>query len=279
MAKKSSETNSAASSAARDIARVAQTGKESKSGTKKRSVIFSFSSLVVVIIILGIFFVGLARATRDVSPVPRQNEDHWHAAYSVWDCVSQSFLPHFNVSLPDADSRGIHSHDDSVIHIHPHLSSASGKNAKLEVFLSGMGAEVTKEAIVMPATIPSNAFPLGYNFQSPPYRLEAGVECDGEPAIITIRRWRDINNLSRDPIIYDENFDDIRFLGTGEVFVIARAPRGFDVPTPPDQVIQNTHNVTPDLAFRPQLNEDGSIPTTTTTTAALDPPIAGGEPQ
>ncbi len=234
MAKKSS-----GASAAREAARLAAAGKKRKEGDSapvaRQRRLIGFTGIVVLIVILGVGLVVFARIGRDVSARPRQNEDHWHSAYGVWDCAGNGglgeFLPAFQSTN---DPVGIHSHQDGVIHVHPWYERASSKNAKLLHFYEAMGIEVTEEAIVL-----DNG-----------RRLEAGVECDGKPSIITVHRWRDINSLNRDSVVYEEDLGDIRFLQQGEAFVIARAPDGADVPTPPQLHIDATFGATPGLQSR-----------------------------
>lgn len=166
---------------------------------------------------------------------PRVNEDHWHAGYAVWDCATNRGFGGFYLSFSSTnDPLGIHSHGDGVIHIHPWDESASGENATMSHFFEAVGVQVTPEAIVMPSG----------------KILASGAECAGKPSIITVRRWRDINSLERDPIVYTENFGDIRFWATGEVFIIARAPVGVDL-VPPPGVLENTYNSTEGLIERP----------------------------
>ena len=238
MAKKST-----GAAAAKEAARVASEGRNSKEGRTGggRRKILSFSTLVVVILVLGTLLVVFARITRDVSAQPRQNEDHWHSAYGVWDCAANNgtgaFMPPFQSTDDDV---GIHSHQDGVIHIHPWFDSASGRSATLEHFFEAMRVSVSEEAIVLPNGT----------------RLEAGVECDGKPSVITVRRWRDLNNLNRDSVVYEEKFNNVRFINTGEAFVISRAASGSDVPTPPNAHVNSALQSTPGLQSRPPLEAE-----------------------
>lgn len=239
MAKKSSGAE-----AARDVAQVASAGKQGKKedsgNSSSRRRLFRFSTVIVVILVLGVGLVVIAKANRDFSPPPRQNTDHWHSAYAVWDCQANEELGAFEPPfLSTDDGVGIHSHQDNVIHIHPWFERSSGNDATLSHFFTAMRATVTKEAI----TIPGGG------------TLTAGVECDGEPSIITVRRWRDINNLDRDPVIYTDDFGEIQLMNTGEVFVIARAPKGADVETPPLSILQNVYDSTQNLISRAPLED------------------------
>ena len=62
--------------------------------------------------------VVFARATRDAEASPTL-QDHWHAAYGVWDCVTESFLTPFQSEF---DPEGyIHTKMDSYTFIHSPL--------------------------------------------------------------------------------------------------------------------------------------------------------------
>ena len=95
-------------------------------------------------IILGIGLVGVARANREPAEPPRIG-DHWHAAYTIYDCGVEVPLLQ---SLADPD--GIHSHQDNLIHIHPFNSSATGDDAQLGVFFDAMFVTVDQDAITTP---------------------------------------------------------------------------------------------------------------------------------
>ena len=88
-----------------------------------------------MVVVLGIGLVLVARGSRDPLASPLTS-DHWHAAYTFYDCGEE--LASF---LGTADPDGIHSHQDALIHIHPFNSSATGEDAKMSVFLDAM--EVT----------------------------------------------------------------------------------------------------------------------------------------
>lgn len=197
-------------SSAKKIARAARAG--ATTGPSERREI-GFPTLVAAIIIVGLGLVVWARTTRDVQPQPTL-QDHWHSAYGIYDCTSDSFLSPFQSQF---DPEGIHSHQDSLIHIHPFSDAVTGKKATFQIFMDAMGAEFTDDGIELPGD----------------QMLQTGVECDGEPAVIQIARWTNgiIAEGAPDEII-TENFGDIRFLANGEAFTIARAPIGADIPAP-----------------------------------------------
>lgn len=202
-----------------------------------------FPLVILTIFVLGSLLVAYAYNGRDKELRPRQLDDHWHSPYLVYDCVAaqeegnDGFLPPFTSTR---DERGVHSHSDGVIHIHPFVSTTAGRNANFNAFFSEMGlggieAGISEDAIV-----------LGDGT-----RLEAGVDCGGEPAIIQIARWRRLTQLDRDPVIYTDNLGEVRFLADGEAFTMARAPEGAELPPPPQERIDMGRQLSPQSPIDP----------------------------
>ncbi|MEC7923735.1 MAG: hypothetical protein VX725_01495 [Actinomycetota bacterium] len=196
-------------SSAKKIARAERAG-ATTGPSERRSI--GFPTAVGLVIVLGLGLVIFARATRDAEVTPTL-QDHWHAAYGIWDCVSDSFLPVFQ---SEYDPEGIHSHQDGLIHIHPFTASVTGKQAQLSVFLYAMGAEISEEALILPGD------------QS----LKAGVDCGGEEAVIQVVRWANAFEGGDPAEVATENLGKVRFLDDLEAFTIARAPLGADIPMP-----------------------------------------------
>ena len=171
-----------------------------------------YPAAVALVIVLGLALVVFARATRDAEASPTL-QDHWHAAYGVYDCVTDSFLTPFQSEF---DPEGIHSHQDGLIHIHPFTSSVTGKEAKLGVFLNAMGASLSKDGLELPG---------GANFDS-------GAQCDGEQAVMQVVRWEDAFVGGAPTNIFLEDLEDVRVLNDREAYTIARAPIGYEIPLP-----------------------------------------------
>ena len=123
-------------SSQKKIARAARAG--AATGPSERREI-GFPALVGIIIVLGLGLVVWARTTRDAQPEPTL-QDHWHSAYGIYDCASDSFLAQFQSEF---DPEGIHSHQDGLIHIHPFSDGVTGKKAVMGVFLDAMGASLS----------------------------------------------------------------------------------------------------------------------------------------
>ena len=184
-----------------------------------------------------------ARGSRDPLTSPT-TADHWHAAYTVYNCGAE--MPPF---LSQVDPDGIHSHGDSLIHIHPYNSSATGADARLGVFFDTMMASVNVEGI------------FADNGEFPPILAQAG--CDGGPGVISAARWQ--LSLNADPElieVYEDGFDDIRLLADGEGFSFALVAVGDDPPPPSQAAIAALVGVGAEIQWQ------GPDPLTTTT---LDP--------
>ncbi|MCH7788877.1 MAG: hypothetical protein IH940_05490 [Acidobacteria bacterium] len=197
-------------SSSKKVARAARAGSTASSSERRD---FGFPLAVFVIILLGLSLVVYSRISREATSAPRVDpQDHWHSAFGVYDCSTDSFL-----SDPQSqdDPDGIHSHQDGLMHIHPFNSSASGKNAQLHVFLEAMGMDIDEEAITLETG----------------ESLEAGTDCDGEEAIIQVVRW-DADNLELKPDVFTEDLGDVRFRKNREAFVVALAPPGAEIEFP-----------------------------------------------
>lgn len=274
--------------ASRAVRRAARTAQQSGAAKRFRRPRLGFPSIIAIIIVLGVALVAFAANNRESAARPRQNEDHWHSPYAVWDCVNGGtaddpiFEPPFRSSR---DEEGIHSHQDGVIHIHPFFDRTAGRNAQVKAFMREMGAEISEDAIVMP-----DDRELGIeeertivDEEGNPVLDEDGneqteivpVECDGEPVIIQVARWHRSSQLERDPVIYTEDLDDVRFFADQEAFVFARAPEGADIPPPPDDRVELGRGLSPQSPIDPDAPNSPdattppiAVPTTTADTEA-----------
>ena len=199
-------------SSAKKVARAARAGSTGRT-TDRRAI--GFPAAVIIVIVLGVGLVAFARSTRDAVAAPTLS-DHWHSAYGIYDCATQSYLPPVNDVGPDA--LGIHTHGDGLMHIHPFSANATGKGATLEVFLDQVQIDISADRIRLATG----------------EELEAGVDCDGEPAVIQVLRWSDaLAADTTDPEVITEDMEAARFLKNIEAFTFARAPLGADIPPPP----------------------------------------------
>ena len=238
-------------SSSKKVARAASTG---GGRTARGSKPLGWYAAIALVVILGVAGIVLSRAEyrqelaagADGSP-PVANRDHWHAAYGIYAC--DTFLP---ALTDERDPKGIHTHADGIIHIHPFVRSAAGRNATLEVFADAAGLELSDDRIEVPG---------GETY-------EAGDDtCDGKDAIVQVK----VNDK-----VVTENVAKIK-LNDGDGITIAFAPKGAELPDPPSL---------DDLSrLNPATEEIEPLPTETTTAPAPEgdastttaPPEGGGE--
>ncbi len=184
---------------------------------------------MAVVIVLGLLLVTYARSTRDASADAPTLQDHWHTAYAVWDCQTESFLPPF---ASDFDPRGIHSHADGLIHIHPFSSAVTGDGATLEVFFDAMLVDLDDDDTKMS--------------REGDFEFTNGTDCGGEEAVLQVARF-DANNLEAGPSeIVSANIGDFIFEANREAYTVAFAPIGADIPPPPADRLAALDTASPD---------------------------------
>ena len=163
---------------------------------------------------------GAAQRSNLLSPdVPVMNRDHWHAPYAFYDCRSGSYLTE---SVSTLDPLGIHSHQDGVIHIHPFFDASAGKNATFGIFLDSIEATLD-----------------GSGLSSLEGSLPAAATCDGEEAVLHLRKWQfDFIIDSAEPEIVVDGIDSVRFENDREVYLLALAPIDGDLPPFPAERLE-----------------------------------------
>jgi len=193
-------------SSSKKVQRAARAAASSRGASEKREL--GFPLTVAAVVVLGIALVLIARQNREI--VVPTTADHWHSAYTVYDCGTS--VADFTAT---ADPDGIHSHQDGLIHIHPFNSSATGDDAQMAVFFEAMGATVDTDAIT------------GNEFAD----IVADDGCDDEAAVIKIGRF-EVDPEVRLVAVYDKDFEDVQFLADREAFTIAKVPVGENPPPP-----------------------------------------------
>jgi hypothetical protein len=120
------------------------------------------------------------------------------------------------------DELGIHSHGDGLIHIHPFVTSAAGRNATLGVFLDQVGISMKDNELVLPD---GSTFTEGKNL------------CEGgKQGTVQVAKWNkatDAANGAKPDQIFTSGFDKIR-LGANQAYMIAFMPDGSTFKDKPD---------------------------------------------
>lgn len=204
------------------VARAASTGggrTAARAGTKP----WLWYAVMGVVVLLGLGGIYVSREQRRdelasgaaLTP-PVANRDHWHAAYAVVLCGQ--------IASPISDERdpkGIHSHGDGLIHIHPFFRSASGDNATLGVFADAVRMTLNDEEVKLPG---------GKSHR------EGRTKCGDKPGIVQVKVG--------DKVV-TENVRDIK-MSDRDLITIAFAPEGEQLPAPPSaSELANPKDVAP----------------------------------
>jgi hypothetical protein len=136
-------------SSAKKASRIAK----SSGGRKVRSqqgLVFPVALVVVLTLGLALLIYGRATSHQDLgAPALNTNTqpgDHWHTAYGIYIC--DQYLPNMSVGVTP-DPGGIHTHQDGVIHIHPFLSRAAGKNATVGLYFKLGGWKASQDSFTV----------------------------------------------------------------------------------------------------------------------------------
>jgi hypothetical protein len=218
-------------SSAKKVARLAQKGKGRKVRFQGGTL---FPALVVGVSLIGLALIVYSRASipdRNVAPTV---EDHWHASYGFYIC--DEWLPDLQGNKEELDRSGflandefrrtgIHSHDDGVMHWHPYTSAATGRNARLGVFLNVYGVKLTDTKLTMPADQGGGVYEEGVTKCID----KDGNEVDGQLVVYAYEAY----NTPNDFATYITNFDGIRLKQDAMAFTVVFAPAGEQPGLPP----------------------------------------------
>jgi len=249
-------------SSAKKVARLAQKGKGRKVRFQGGTL---FPALIVGIAVVGAALIVYSRASIPNQNIPPTVEDHWHASYGFYAC--DEWLPDLQGNKEEQDSAGqlisegfrrtgIHSHNDGVIHWHPYTSAATGRNAKLGVFLDVYGIKLSDDKLEMPADQGGAVYEEGVTKCTD----ADGKSVDGEIVVYAFDAFDTPDKYTT----YITNFDDVRLMQDGMAFSVVFAPAGSKPESPPS------------AASLPELGAvDGGTTGQPTTTVAGDSTVPG----
>jgi hypothetical protein len=218
-------------SSAKKVARLAQKGKGRKVRFQGGTL---FPALIVGIAVVGAALIVYSRASIPNQNVPPTVEDHWHASYGFYAC--DEWLPDLQGNKEELDTAGqllsdgfrrtgIHSHNDGVIHWHPYSSSATGRNAKLGVFLDVYGIKLSDDKLEFPADQGGAVYEEGVTKCID----KDGKSVDGEIVVFAFEAFNTPDKYSTSIT----NFKDVRLSQDGMAFSIVFAPAGTKAELPP----------------------------------------------
>ncbi len=181
---------------------------------------FFFIAGLGLIVVAGIAAVAVLASNRssNLGVAPEAQLDHWHSAFSIYDCGVE-LPPTGNFEAP----RGLHTHGDGLLHLHPTSPVSAGANASLRNYLDAYDAEVTDDT-----------FTPGFadSFRDP---LSESAGCDGGPAELQLAIWDDPLNLDAEPTVITEGIADFKFTRGGQAITLALVAEGETAP-PPSEV-------------------------------------------
>jgi len=242
-------------SSAKKVARAARAG----GSTKQRKRNLAFPLGIVAIIIVGALVIFVARGSNETaSAASPTTNDHWHAAFGIYVC--DTFLP--AVADGPTDTKGIHTHGDGIIHIHPFSGGSAGNNAKMKVFADQVGLGLSSSGFTMPD---------GTEYKN-------GYDCNGTPAVVTVSQWNNADELIKDPntppdVVYTKDFGSIHFANDRMAFTLAVAPEGTTIPGPPSLT---TLNSLTDVTTTTSLDLSGLTGSSTTVAGGASTTLAPG---
>lgn len=178
-----------------------------------------FPVAIAAILLLGIGLVAFARSSNASGGDPELGA-HWHSAYGVYLCDRWVT----NLSDQGADSLGVHTHDDGIIHIHPFLSGATGEKATLGKFFDQVGLTVSDSSITLPDD---------ETFEGRKY-VNGETSCGGEEARVVSAYWDDAKTAagSEPDGTRTSGFSGEHFDRDGSAYTIAFVPEGTEIPAP-----------------------------------------------
>jgi hypothetical protein len=258
----------ATSSSANKVARLASRGKGKKvrfqSGT-------TFPVIVAVVAAVMILLIGYARATvPSPDSGPPQVGDSWSNAYGIKIC--DQWLPNLtgtsaelklDASTGDATKVATGSDADGLIHYHPQTGGATGRKARLGVFLDIYKVKLTDTRLELPKT---QVGPGEQNVWD-----TSSFKCNGKATQIRVRVWKDYT--TNDFVDNVTAFSSLRFVNNGMVFSIAIMPKGDDI-SKPDSVSKLSTLGIPGAGTATTTTVAGGS-TTTTVAGATTTTVAG----
>ncbi|MBW8824798.1 MAG: hypothetical protein JF603_00385 [Acidobacteria bacterium] len=235
-------------SSSKKVARAARAAGKPGSG---RNLVWPLT--IGAVVILGVLLVAVTVAAPNKGKEPPAIGDHWHAAYGIFNC--SSFINPLNDVVDD--TTGLHTHGDSLMHIHPFSTKYTGKGANIGNWGNTTGLELTDTSI-----------------KAAGIDVKNGDKCDGKPGKVVMKVWKDPSDTTGTVITKDlakyapQNFN---------LITIAFVAEGATIPKPPDSAIaalqapadvtgQPTATVPPTSELPPAATSSTTAPSSTSST-------------
>ena len=167
---------------------------------------------IVGLVVVGVLLIAVSRSANEESEPPIIG-DHWHTAYGIYNC--EAFIPPLSDTVQD--TTGLHTHGDSLIHVHPFSTAYTGDRATVNAWGETVGFEITETSI-----------------DAPGIHVENGDECSDGPGTVQVMKWDSIGDeegelLEGDPGDYA--------MQNNEILTFAFVAEGTEIPKPDEQVL------------------------------------------
>lgn len=259
-----------------------------------------FPMVVAAVLIAGMLLVIYARESRPSAgaspPTVGGDQGHWHMPYGFYLCGPKGKMNWYTVNgdkhertsddsafvSNDYQRTGVHSHDDGLMHWHAFSSAATGRNAKLDVFLDVYGIDLSDGTLkIADDQLAAN----GGQFPQVEYDEDA-TKCGDEDGELRVQAWGNFTDTD-DGVTYTTGMDDIHMDDDGMLFAIVFGPDDLEVPKPPsgrdaNEVRTNSavdqEQTDPESILEQQTppQEQAPVETTPTDTAAESAPTTTG---
>lgn len=176
---------------------------------------------IVGLVAVGVLLIFVSRSANEDSQPPILG-DHWHVAFGIYSC--DAFIP----PLTDvtADVSGLHTHSDSLMHIHPFSTAYTGERATIGAWGETAGLELTASSI-----------------EADGISVENGDDCPDGPGTVQVMKWDSIADEEGE--LLEGNPADYA-MQDGEIVVMAFVAEGTEIPKP-DETVLATLQAPPDL--------------------------------
>lgn len=237
-------------SSSKKVARAARTAGKAGGGRN-----LGWPALIGSVVVVGVFLIVFSRGKTGDAVAPILG-DHWHAAYGIYDC------DHFISPLTDQveDASGLHTHDDSLMHIHPFGTRYTGTGANIGNWGITTGLELTDKSV-----------------KASGISRENGDKCADLPATLQLKVW-DSPTDEKGRLITKDYADYAPQEFT--LWTLAFVPEGTDIPKPPAEAIAalqapsdvgpGSSTPTPSVSVVPGDSSSTTVPGTSATTAPGD---------
>lgn len=225
----------APSSSAKKVAKLASRGKGKKvrfsSGT-------TFPTVLGAVCVAMLALVVYSRASvPGVETGEPQPGTEWVASYAFRVCDEEFALTGSADELTEDASTGDPEtvtagtpNENFIIHYHPQEGGATGRKAKLGVFLDVYGVKLSDTKLELPADQVADGETRVWDTEES--SVFDGTNCEGKDPVLKVRVWDDYTSGSFYDAVTD--FDNLRLKQNGMVFVIAVVPddNDFEIPQP-----------------------------------------------